>query len=78
MTFKMCSLGDFLGDLVVKTTPPLQEAWARSLVGELRSHVLHSADQKFKKKKKLKKMCSIHITGGGIRNAFRMVHLGTF
>ena len=38
--------GDFPGGAVVETVLPLQEAQVRSLVGELRSHMLHGTDKK--------------------------------
>ena len=45
-----CGLGDFPDDPVVKILP-VQGAWVQSLVGELRSHMLHGVA----KKKKIKK-----------------------
>ena len=44
---------NFPGGPVVKTLLPLQGVWVRSLVGELRSRMLHGAAwPKVKKKKK--------------------------
>ena len=40
---------DFSGSPVVKTVIPLQAAWVRSLVVELRSHITHSVVKKKKK-----------------------------
>ena len=42
---------DFSGSLVVKTLLPLQGAQVQTLVGEQRSHILHNAAKKKKKKK---------------------------
>ena len=40
---------DFTGDPVVKTALPVQEAWVRSLVRELRSHMPYGAAKTNKK-----------------------------
>ena len=40
---------DFSGSPVVKTVIPLQAAWVRSLVVELRSHITHSVVKKKKR-----------------------------
>ena len=45
---------DFLGGPVVKTAPPLQGVQDRSLVGELRSCMLHGLAKNLKKKIKIK------------------------
>ena len=50
-----CGLGDFPDDPVVKILP-VQGAWVQSLVGELRSHMLHGVAKKKKKKRKSKSM----------------------
>ena len=59
-------LEDFPGSPVVKDSwLPLQEAWVQSLVGELRSHVLHGAAKFFffLIKKKLSWKCKGLIIG---------------
>ena len=44
--------GDFPGGPVVESSLPMQWAWVRSLVGELRSHMLWGMAKKKKKKKR--------------------------
>ena len=50
---------DFPGSPLVKTALLVQGIWVRSLVGELRSHMLHSTAPKYiKLEKKIKRyMC---------------------
>ena len=56
-----CGLGDFPDDPVVKILP-VQGAWVQSLVGELRSHMLHGVAKKKKKRKENQKACGFgHI-----------------
>ena len=47
----MNNLEDFPGGPVVKTMLPMQGVQFRSLVGELRSHLLYGAAKKEKKKR---------------------------
>ena len=41
-----CDFRDFSGSPVVKTVLPLQGVWVRSLFWEVRSHMLHSEENK--------------------------------
>ena len=50
LKLKNCIFGDFPSNPEVKTTLPMQGARVRSLVRELRSHILYGVAKKKKKK----------------------------